>query len=124
VYLVASNFLLYFGFRVWQTLFNNFAVEELGIGPAGIGWVQALRELPGLMGFTLGFLALILSEIRIMALGVILLGAGLMMTGQSEGFLFLMVSTMVMSFGFHFFYPTSNAVGFFKVQKVSTYFRP
>ena len=28
VYLVASNFLLYFGFRVWQTLFNNFAVLQ------------------------------------------------------------------------------------------------
>jgi predicted MFS family arabinose efflux permease len=106
VYLVASNFLLYFGFRVWQTLFNNFAVEELGIGPAGIG-----------MGFTLGFLALILSEIRIMALGVILLGAGLMMTGQSEGFLFLIVSTMVMSLGFHFFYPTNNAVVLMAVDK-------
>jgi predicted MFS family arabinose efflux permease len=117
VYLVASNFLLFFGFRVWQTLFNNFAVEELGIGPAGIGWVQALRELPGLMGFMLGFLALILSEIRIMALSVILLGAGLMMTGRSEGFPLLIVSTVVMSFGFHFFYPTNNAVVLMAVDK-------
>ena len=40
-----------------------------------------------------------------------------MMTGQSEGFLFLMVSTMVMSFGFHFFYPTSNAVVLMAVDK-------
>jgi predicted MFS family arabinose efflux permease len=117
VYLVASNFLLYFGFRVWQTLFNNFAVEELGIGPAGIGWVQALRELPGLLGFTLGFLALFLSEIRIMALSVILLGAGLMMTGGAGGFMFLMVSTLVMSYGFHFFYPTNNAVVLMAVDK-------
>lgn len=117
VYLVASNLLLFFGFRLWQTLFNNFAVEELGIGPAGIGWVQALRELPGLLGFTLGFLALFLSEIRIIALSVILLGAGLIMTGGAEGFLFLAVSTLVMSFGFHFFYPTNNAVVLMAVDK-------
>ena len=117
VYLIASNFLLYFGFRTWQTLFNNFAVEELGIGPASIGWVQALRELPGLIGFTLGFLALFLSEIRIMALSVILLGAGLILTGFAEGPLFLVVSTLVMSFGFHFFYPTNNAVVLMAVDK-------
>jgi predicted MFS family arabinose efflux permease len=117
VYLVTSNFLLFLGFNVWQTLFNNFAVEKLGIGPASIGWVQALRELPGLLGFTLGFLALFLSEIRIMALSVILLGAGLVMTGWSDGFLLLSVSTMVMSFGFHFFYPTNNAVVLMAVDK-------
>jgi predicted MFS family arabinose efflux permease len=117
VYLVASNFLLYFGFRTWQTLFNNFAVEELGIGPGGIGWIQALREIPGLMGFTLGFLALFFSEIRIMALSVILLGAGLVLTGFAEGFLLLVASTLVMSFGFHFFYPTNNAVVLMAVDK-------
>ena len=117
VYLVASNLLLFSGFRIWQTMFNNFAVEQLGIGPAGIGWVQALRELPGLMGFMLGFLALFLSEIRIMALSVVLLGAGLIMTGQADSFLFLMVSTLVMSFGFHFFYPTNNAVVLMAVDK-------
>ena len=72
VYLVISNFLLGFGFEFWRTMFNNFAVEEIGVGPAGIGWIQALRELPGLMGFLLGFLALFLSEIRIMALSLVL----------------------------------------------------
>ena len=77
VYLTVSNLLLYFGFRVWQAMFNNFAVEEIGIGPGSIGWVQALREIPGLLGFLLGFLALVLSEVRIMALSVILLGAGI-----------------------------------------------
>jgi predicted MFS family arabinose efflux permease len=117
IYLLVSNFLLFFGFRIWQTLFNNFAVEELGIGPAGVGWVQALRELPGLLGFTLGFLALYLSEIRIIALSVILLGAGLFLTGQADSFVFLLVSTLVMSFGFHYFYPTNNAVVLMAVEK-------
>jgi len=74
IYLIVSNFMLFFGFRVWQAMFNNFAVEEIGIGPASVGWVQSLREVPGLMGFLLGFLALFLSEVRIMALSVVLLG--------------------------------------------------
>jgi predicted MFS family arabinose efflux permease len=117
IYLLVSNFLLFFGFRIWQTLFNNFAVEELAIGPVGAGWVQAVRELPGLLGFTLGFLALYLSEIRIIALSVIMLGTGLFLTGQADSFVFLLVSTLVMSFGFHYFYPTNNAVVLMAVDK-------
>ena len=120
VYLVVSNFMLYFSFRVWQAMFNNFAVEEMGIGPGSIGWIQALRELPGLMGFLVGFLALFLSEVRIMALSVILLGVGMFMSGQAANVLFLLIGTVVMSFGFHFFYPSNNAVVLMAVEKQHT----
>jgi predicted MFS family arabinose efflux permease len=120
VYLVVSNFMLYFGFRVWQTMFNNFAVEEMGIGPGSMGWIQALRELPGLIGFLVGFLALFLSEVRIMALSVILLGVGMFLSGQATNIPFLLLSTLLMSFGFHFFYPTNNAVLLMAVDKQNT----
>ena len=120
VYLVVSNFMLFFGFRVWQAMFNNFAVEEMGVGPGSIGWIQAVRELPGLMGFLVGFLALFFSEVRIMALSVILLGVGTFLTGQATNIPFLLLSTVVMSFGFHFFYPTNNAVVLMAVEKQHT----
>jgi MFS family permease len=110
VYVVVSNFLLYFGFNIWRAMFNNFAVEELNVGPSGMGWIQALREIPGLMGFLLGFLALFLSEVRIMALSVVLMGAGSFLSGQATSTSFLLVSTLVMSVGFHFFYPSNSAV--------------
>jgi len=117
VYLVVSNFMLYFGFSVWQAMFNNFAVEELGLGPASIGWIQAVREIPGLVGFLIGLLALCLSEVRIMALSVILLGMGTFVTGQAGNIPLLLVGTLVMSFGFHFFYPSNNAVVLMIVEK-------
>jgi MFS family permease len=110
IYVVFSNFLLYFGFQVWQTLFNNFAVESVQIGPAQVGLVQAVREVPGLMGFLIGFIAIYLSEVRIMALSIILMGFGIAWTGQSTTFPILLISTFVMSFGFHFFSPGSNAI--------------
>lgn len=116
-YLIVSNFLLIFGFRVWQTMINNFAVEEIGIGPASIGWLQAMREVPGLMGFLLGFLALFLSEIRIMALSIILQGVGIFLTGRAEGSLVLLIGTVVMSFGFHFFYPSNDAIVLMSVER-------
>jgi predicted MFS family arabinose efflux permease len=120
MYLIVSNFLLNFGFQFWQAIFNNFAVEQIGIGPAGVGWVQALREVPGLMGFLLGFLALFLSETRIMAFSLILLGTGTLLTGQAHSVPFLLISTVIMSFGFHFFYPTNNAVVLMVVEKRHT----
>jgi len=120
VYLVVSNFMLNFGFRVWQAMFNNFAVEEMGVGPGSVGWIQAVREVPGLMGFLVGFLALFLSEVRIMALSVILLGIGTFLTGQAHNIPFLLISTVVMSFGFHFFYPSSNAMVLMAVEKQDT----
>ncbi len=120
VYLVVSNFLLYFGFRIWQAMFNNFAVEELGVGPGSIGWIQAVREIPGLMGFLLGFLALFLSEIRILALSIVLMGAGVFLTGQATTVPFLLISSLVMSVGFHFFYPSNNGVVLMSVEKKDT----
>jgi len=117
VYLVVSNFMLYFGFNVWQAMFNNFAVEELGVGPASMGWIQAVREIPGLVGFLVGLLALFVSEIRIMALSVVLLGAGTFLAGQAINIPFLLLSTLVMSFGFHFFYPSNSAVVLMTVEK-------
>lgn len=117
VYLAVSNYLLNFGFVFWQTTFNNFAVEQIGVGPASVGWIQAFRELPGLMGFLLGFLALLLPEMRIMALSLVLLGSGILLTGQSESVPFLLLSTLVMSFGFHFFYPSNNAVVLMTIEK-------
>ena len=110
IYVVFSNFLLYFGFQIWQTLFNNFAVESVQIGPAQVGLVQAVREVPGLMGFMVGFIAIYLSEVRIMAFSIFLMGFGIAWTGQSTTFPMLLISTFVMSFGFHFFNPGSNAI--------------
>jgi sugar phosphate permease len=108
--LAVANFFLYFGFNVWRAIFNNYAVEEIGVNATQIGLIQALRELPGLMGFVLGFLALWLSEMRIMGLSVLLMGLGLVVTGLSDDLGILLLGTMAMSIGFHYFYPSNSSV--------------
>jgi MFS family permease len=115
--LAVANFFLYFGFNVWQAVFNNFAVEEIGVSASQIGIIQSLRELPGLMGFVLGFLALWLSEMRIMGLSVLLMGLGMVVTGWADGLGILVLGTMVMSIGFHFYYPSNNSVVLMGVGK-------
>jgi predicted MFS family arabinose efflux permease len=117
LYLVVSSFLLNFGHRVWQAMFNNFAVEKIGVGPEAIGWIQSVRELPGLLAFLLAFLALVLSELRIMALSLVVLGIGLVFTGQATTIPILLLATIVMSFGFHFFEPCSSGVVLMTIER-------
>jgi predicted MFS family arabinose efflux permease len=117
VYLIVSGFLLNFGHRVWQAMFNNYAVEKIGAGPEAIGWLQSVREVPGLMAFLLAFLALALSELRIMALSLVVLGLGLVFTGQATTIPILLVATIVMSFGFHFFEPCSSGVVLMSIER-------
>lgn len=115
--LAVANFFLYLGFNVWRAIFNNFAVEELGINAAQIGVIQALREVPGLLGFVLGFLVLLFTEMRVMGLSVLLLGFGLVITGGADGLSTLILGTMLMSIGFHFFYPSNSSLVLMGVGK-------
>jgi MFS family permease len=112
-----ASFVLYFGFNIWRALFNNFAVEEIGVSATQIGLIQSLRELPGLMGFLLGFVAIWLSEMRLMGLSVLLMGLGLVTTGWAGGLGSLVLGAMIMSIGFHWFYPSSNSVVLMGVGK-------
>ena len=57
--------MLSFGYQLWQSLFNNFAVEELGVRADQMGLIQSIREIPGLLGLSVGLLALLLSEMHI-----------------------------------------------------------
>ena len=106
--LVMAGFSLSFGFSAWGAIFNNFAFEELGLFAGQVGYIQSLREIPGLLGFLLGYVVMLVPEMRLVGLCVALLGGGLLITGQATGFGLLLLGAMVMSIGFHFF-DSSNA---------------
>lgn len=107
VVIALNNLLLALGFRLWQSIFNNFAVEELGVRADQIGLIQAIREIPGLMGFLVGLLALLLVEMRIAGLSVVVMGAGIFLTGAVGDLAGLIGATLLMSVGFHFFYSSN-----------------
>jgi predicted MFS family arabinose efflux permease len=109
VVIVLSSLLLTFGFQLWRSLFNNFAVQELGVRADQIGLIQSIREIPGLLGFSVGLLALLLTEMRIAGLSVVLMGIGIAVTGMSGSMPSLVASTLLMSVGFHFFMPSNSS---------------
>jgi predicted MFS family arabinose efflux permease len=109
--LIFSNLVLMFGFQIWRAVFNNLAVEELGLGAGAVGAIQSIREIPGLMGFLFVLMvALLGSEMRVMGANVILLGVGLVLTGLAHDFITLVLGTLVTSIGFHYFSSGSQAV--------------
>jgi MFS family permease len=109
IVIALSTLLMSMGFRVWQSIFNNFAVEELAVQAEQIGVVQAVREIPGLVGFLVGMLALVLVEIRIAGISVVVMGLGIILTGSAQNFTGLLAATLFMSVGFHFFSSSRSA---------------
>ncbi len=108
---IISNLVLMFGFQVWRVVFNNLAVEDLGLNAGAVGAIQSIRELPGLMGFLFVWMVSLLgSELRVMGVNILLLGGGLIRTGLSQGVLGMVLGTLVTSIGFHYFYSGSQAV--------------
>jgi predicted MFS family arabinose efflux permease len=95
------------GLQAWLTLFNNFAVEVAGLDGSHIGMIQSLREVPGFLSLLAVFVIMVLKEHRLSAVSVLLLGLGLAVTGFFPSYPGLILTTVVMSFGFHY-YETTN----------------
>ena len=91
------------GFQGWRTLFNNYAVDVVGVNAVQIGAIQSVREIPGFFTFFVVYFLLIIAEHRFAALSVLLLGIGVVFTGLLPSFGGLMFTTLLMSVGFHFF---------------------
>ena len=95
------------GLQAWTTLFNNFAVEVAHLDGDGIGLIQSIREIPGFLALLAIFIILFIKEHRLSALSIFFLGIGLALTGLFPSLLGLCLTTLLMSFGFHY-YETTN----------------
>jgi len=90
-------------FTTWQTLLNNFAIERVAFTGADMGMLQSVREIPGLLAFTAVFLLLLLREQSLTLIALLLLGVGTALTGFLPSVWGLYFTTLLMSFGFHYY---------------------
>ena len=95
------------GFQAWRTLFNNFAVEMASLEGSHMGVIQSAREIPGFLTLLVIFVIMIIKESRLSALSVAVMGVGVALTGLFPSYSGILVTTVVMSFGFHY-YETAN----------------
>lgn len=98
------------GLQGYMILFNNFAVEAVGLEGRHIGIIQSFREVPGFLSLLAVYVMLIIKEHRLSALSIILLGAGVGLTGLLPSFYGIILSTLIMSFGFHYYETTNQSL--------------
>lgn len=98
------------GLQAWRTLFNNFAVETVGLNGDHIGWIQSVREIPGFLALLAVYVFLLLREHRLSVLSILVLGFGVACTGLFPSFRGLIFTTLIMSFGFHYYETTNQSL--------------
>ena len=109
-YLIVFTICSAMGLQTWLTLFNNFAVDVAGLSGNQIGMIQSVREIPGFLALLAVFVIMFIKEHRLSALSILILGLGLAFTGWLPSYAGLMTTTLVMSFGFHYFETTNMSL--------------
>lgn len=107
IYLLIMTVAVAAGFQAWRTLYNNFAVDIVGLTGQQIGIIQSVREIPGFLALLVIYLLLFISEHRLAALSIAILGLGVGLTGSMPTYQGMVFTTLIMSFGFHY-YETVN----------------
>jgi hypothetical protein len=109
-YLVLLTISSTLGLEAWLILFNNFAVEAVGLEGSHIGIIQSIREIPGFLTFLIVFVLLLIKEHRLSSLSIVVLGLGMAATGILPSYFGLIFTTLIMSLGFHFFCTTCDSL--------------
>ena len=102
-YLVLLTIASVAGLQAWRTLFNNFAVEIAVLDGFQVGVIQSAREIPGFLALLAIYLIMMIREHRLAALSILVMGIGIALTGYFPTYYGLIFTTILMSFGFHYF---------------------
>lgn len=101
---------LEFGLGLQRGIFNNFVVETLHIQPDQLGFVQSIREVPGLLTAPLAVVQGFFKENVWAGICLLITGLGLFLHTMVFSFPMLIIATLVLSTGFHLFYPAQSSI--------------
>jgi predicted MFS family arabinose efflux permease len=102
-FLIIVSIIVPVAFSSWMALLNNFVIEKAAFDGSDIGLLQSVREIPGFLAFTAIFIIAFIREQRFMIISLALLTLGVMATGFFPSLIGLLLTTFVMSVGFHYF---------------------
>ncbi|GLT13413.1 MFS transporter [Vibrio algivorus] len=102
-FLMLISIVVPIAFASWMALLNNFVVEKAAFTGADIGLLQSVREIPGFLAFTVVFVLLFIREQKFMIVALAMLSIGVAITGFFPSVLGLLMTTLLMSIGFHYF---------------------
>jgi hypothetical protein len=102
-FLMTLAFINWLGFAAWAALLNNFTVEMAGFAWKDMGITQSVREIPGFLAFTAIFWFAVMREQTLAYVSLLLLGFGIAITGYLPTLTGVLITTFIMSVGFHYF---------------------
>ncbi|MEZ8099271.1 MFS transporter [Vibrio bivalvicida] len=102
-FLMLISIVVPIAFSSWMALLNNFVIERANFDGSDIGLLQSVREIPGFLAFTAVFVLLFIREQRFMLLSLAALTLGTAITGFFPSLYGLLLTTILMSTGFHYF---------------------
>ena len=106
----AGVFCLSLTFGIHFSVFNNFAVERIGIQPHHLGIMESIREVPGLLGVLIGGLIVRFSDARMAGFSLLLFGAGFLGYAHVSTVPVLILCSFIWSLGFHTWYPLADGI--------------
>jgi hypothetical protein len=102
-FLITLAAINWIAFAARQGLINNFSKEAVGFGGYEIGLMQSVREIPGLLAVTALVWLLMMREQTLAYVALLLLGLGFAATGLFPSVPGVLITTFVMSVGFHYY---------------------
>lgn len=99
--IMGASFLTNIAFSIYRSVFSNFAAQDLGITVSQYGWLEGIREVPGLLTIIMFALVARLGDARMYSLSIALTGVGIWMYATSQTYADLILATIVQSTGFH-----------------------
>lgn len=109
-YLLVLTIVSTAGLQGWRTLFDNFAVHTVKLEGSHIGILQSVREVPGLLALLAVYIMMVIREHRLSSISVLTLGVGVAITGFFPSFKGLIFTTLIFSFGFHYYETTNKSL--------------
>ncbi len=106
----ALTFLFGFGFQLYSGPFQNFLRDVLHANEITLGGLESMREIPGLLAALTAGTLVAFAESRIAALGLVVAGIGIAVSGRMHSFWTLVSITVFWSVGFHLWATVQSAI--------------
>lgn len=107
-------------FATWSAVINNFSIEMAGFSGREFGILQSIREVPGFLAFAVVFALLLMREQTLAIVSLLLMGIGTAITGYLPSVVGLYCTTLLMSFGFHYYEAVQNSLSLQWIEKDRT----
>ena len=97
-------------FGILHPLFNNFIVDQIGVQPRELGYIESLREVPGFLNALFTAIIIYLAPPVVAGFALIVMGVGMAAYSQVNSFYGILVFSFVWSIGFHAWLPLRSAM--------------